>query len=341
TILRAKLYSGLSGCTASQYLMKPSVIFLPSRMVSLESVIWTMRAITPSSRLRVIQSSWPSGPATNPSTVICTCSLSLRVAIKNVLVVGLTYASNQPSRNRQGAFAHESATWGLHLEGSAGMICNITVAYPSTASNLVAEESTHGSQHRNAQRHEEHRSDRKTGRAPRPTHARVARPHERGRVWHLVPRKTRWRVYRGQPGPGPAQHTGLRARDAGNAGRAHRSGTVLLVSLAPLRRRPRRGLLGRAHDAGRVHARGNGRRHRPHDRRVRIRSTPARPSRRGVPHERQRLDRADQAAREVCRVKAAPRRCSPRWATRLGSACWDACRHAVRCRLLVSVKGPG
>src|SRR2546426_5552705 len=59
--------------------MKPSVIFLPSRMVSHESVSWTMRAITPSSRLRVIQSSWPSGPATNPSTVICTCSLSLRI----------------------------------------------------------------------------------------------------------------------------------------------------------------------------------------------------------------------------------------------------------------------
>src|SRR2546430_13523711 len=58
------MYSGLSGFTASQYLMKPSVIFLPSRMVSLESVIWTMRAITPSSRLRVIQSSCPSGPAT-------------------------------------------------------------------------------------------------------------------------------------------------------------------------------------------------------------------------------------------------------------------------------------
>src|SRR2546426_11211486 len=100
TILRANTYSGLSGCTASQYLMKPSVIFLPSRMVSLESVISTMRAITPSSRLRVIQSSWPSGPPTNPSTVICTCSLSFRDAIKDVLVVGLTYASNQLSRNR-------------------------------------------------------------------------------------------------------------------------------------------------------------------------------------------------------------------------------------------------
>src|SRR5436309_9205896 len=37
--------------------MNPAVIPLPSRMVSLESVSWTMRAITPSSRLRVIQSS--------------------------------------------------------------------------------------------------------------------------------------------------------------------------------------------------------------------------------------------------------------------------------------------
>src|SRR5881396_3507645 len=51
------------------------------------------------------------------------------------------------------------------------MICNIPVAYPNTALNLVAEESTHGSQHRNAQRHEAHRSHRKTGRAPRPTNA--------------------------------------------------------------------------------------------------------------------------------------------------------------------------
>src|SRR5439155_9077649 len=60
-------------------------------MVSLVSVSWVMRAITPSSRLRVIQSSWPSGPATKPSTVICTCSLSFRIAIRDVLVVDLTY----------------------------------------------------------------------------------------------------------------------------------------------------------------------------------------------------------------------------------------------------------
>src|SRR5256885_8637421 len=39
-----------------------------------------------------------------------------------------------------------------------------------------------------------HRSYRKTGRAPSPPHARMARPHERGRVWHLVPGKTRKRV---------------------------------------------------------------------------------------------------------------------------------------------------
>src|SRR5207245_2093058 len=51
--------------------MNPAVIPLPSRMVSLESVSWTMRAITPSSRLRVIQSRWPSGPATHPSRVAC------------------------------------------------------------------------------------------------------------------------------------------------------------------------------------------------------------------------------------------------------------------------------
>src|SRR6266545_8309529 len=82
--------------------MKPSVIFLPSRMVSLESVIWTIRAIAPSSRLRVIQSSWPSGPATNPSTVICTCSLSFRIAIKECPGGWSTYASNQLLRNRHG-----------------------------------------------------------------------------------------------------------------------------------------------------------------------------------------------------------------------------------------------
>src|SRR5947208_342159 len=101
----------------------------------------------------------------------------------------------------------ESATWGLHLKGRTGMICNIPVAYPNTALNLVAEESTHGSQHRHAHRHEEHRSHRKTGGAPRPTHPRVARPHERGRVWHLVPGKTRKRVRRGQAGARPAAHT--------------------------------------------------------------------------------------------------------------------------------------
>src|SRR5207253_9562028 len=88
----------------------------------------------------------------------------------------------------------ESVTWGLHLKRRAGMICNIAVAYQNTALNLVAEESTDGSQHRNAQRHEEHRSDRKTGGAPRAPYARVARPEERGRAWHLVPGQTRRRV---------------------------------------------------------------------------------------------------------------------------------------------------
>src|ERR1043166_6773654 len=106
TILRAKPYSGLSGCTASQYLMKPSVMPRPSRMVSLESVIWTMRPITPSSRLRVIQSSCPSGPATNPSTVISTCTLVLRMP-EPALVVGLTHAANQPPRNRLGRTRRE------------------------------------------------------------------------------------------------------------------------------------------------------------------------------------------------------------------------------------------
>ncbi len=39
----------------------------------------------PGGNLQMPESSWPSGPATNPSTVICTCSLSLRIAIKECL----------------------------------------------------------------------------------------------------------------------------------------------------------------------------------------------------------------------------------------------------------------
>src|SRR6266571_8377679 len=120
-------------------------------------------------------------------------------------------------------FAQESATLGLHLRTWAGIIRNTNVAYLVNAFYLVMEESIDGC-HANTQRHDEHRSDRKTSRAPRPTYARVARPHERGGVWHLVPGQARGRVYRGQAGPGPAQHTGLRACDAGNAGRAHRPG---------------------------------------------------------------------------------------------------------------------
>src|SRR5438034_11656860 len=84
----------------------------------------------------------------------------------------------------------ESATSGLHLKGVPGIIRNTNVAYLVNASYLVMEESIDGCQNANTQRHGEHRSDRKTGRAPSPTYARVARPHERGRVWHLVPRKT-------------------------------------------------------------------------------------------------------------------------------------------------------
>src|SRR5882762_5837888 len=229
--------------------MNPAVIFLPSRMVSLESVIWTMRAITPSSRLRVIQSSWPSGPATNPSTVICTCSLSFRVAI----------------RECPGSWSHlcvestipESTFWGLLLRAS---LCdptqrkrNVGVAFKGTCwydtqhnccmstngpSTWLRRKSTHGGQSPSAQRHDEHRSDRKTGRAPRPTYAGVERPHQRGRVWNLVPRQTRGRIRRWQADPRQDGHPGLRACDPGTTGRAHRCGAVLLVSLAPLRRRP-------------------------------------------------------------------------------------------------------
>src|SRR2546430_12483420 len=121
---------------------------------------------------------------------------------------------------------------------AAGIIRNTNVAYFGNASYPVTEESIDGHQDANAQRHAEHRSDRKTGRAPRPTYPRVARPHERGRVWSLVPGKARGRVYRGQAGPGQAQHTRLRACDPGNARRAHRPGALLPVSLAPLCRLP-------------------------------------------------------------------------------------------------------
>src|SRR6266704_6378120 len=101
-------------------------------------------------------------------------------------------------------FAQESATLGLHLKAWAGIIRNTNVAYLVNAFYLVMEESIDGCQNGNTQRHREHRSDRKTGRAPRPTYARVARPHERGRVRHLVPGQARGRVYRGQAGPGQA-----------------------------------------------------------------------------------------------------------------------------------------
>src|SRR5439155_2495353 len=95
-----------------------------------------------------------------------------------------------------------SATWGLHLRGVVGIIRNTDVAYQTTAFLPGSEASTHGSQDPSARGHGEHRSDRKTGRAPRLTHARVARPHERGRVWRMVPGQARGRVYRGRVGSG-------------------------------------------------------------------------------------------------------------------------------------------
>src|SRR3989442_5928883 len=97
----------------------------------------------------------------------------------------------------------ESATSGLHLKGVPGIIRNTIVAYLVAALYLVMEESIDGCHNANTQRHGEHRSDRKTRRAPRPTYARVARPHERGSAWHLAPRQTRDRVYRGPARPVP------------------------------------------------------------------------------------------------------------------------------------------
>src|SRR5262249_31191984 len=60
-----------------------------------------MKAMSLSSISIVIQSSTFSGPATNPSTVLCICSLSFRMAVFSSFDVGLVAnASNEGRRNR-------------------------------------------------------------------------------------------------------------------------------------------------------------------------------------------------------------------------------------------------
>src|SRR6266513_4542684 len=57
-----------------------------------------MNARSFSSIAKVIQSSCPSGPATKPSTDICTCSLSFFIVLSEDLV---SYTSNENRPNRQ------------------------------------------------------------------------------------------------------------------------------------------------------------------------------------------------------------------------------------------------
>src|SRR5256885_488720 len=102
----------------------------------------------------------------------------------------------------------------------------------------------------------QHGPYRETRRAARAAFARVAGALECERVRHLVPHEPRRRVRRGQDGPGNGDHSRLRALEGRNAGRTDRARAVFLVSLAPLSERSHGGLLSRAHDTGRVHARG-------------------------------------------------------------------------------------
>src|SRR3989442_10895341 len=105
-------------------------------------------------------------------------------------------------------------------------------------------------------------------RAPRTRVWRALTNAEEFGAWFRV--KLEGSFTEGRPVRGRLSIPGYEHVTLENPGRAHRPRAVLLVSLAPLRRRPRRGLLGRAHNAGRVPSRGNRRRHRAHDCRVRV-----------------------------------------------------------------------
>ena len=77
-ILLANAFQGSSGLfiTSNQKEMKTSVIFRPRRMVSTDSVILLSYFRSSSSKSPTIQSISPFGPAMQPSTDICTCSLN-------------------------------------------------------------------------------------------------------------------------------------------------------------------------------------------------------------------------------------------------------------------------
>ena len=77
---------------------------------------------------------------------------------------------------------------------------------------------------------------------------RVVLRAPRSRVWRALTNAEEFSTWfrinlegaiaEGSAGPGQAHLQGLRAHHGGNAGRAHRAGAVLLVSLAPLRPDP-------------------------------------------------------------------------------------------------------
>jgi len=102
TILRAKEYSGL--CAAQPPVLDEPVGHPSAEQDGIARVGDLDDAPNhASSRLRVIQSSCPSGPATNPSTVICTWSLSLRIVAMSECPVSwshLCVESGTPNRHR-------------------------------------------------------------------------------------------------------------------------------------------------------------------------------------------------------------------------------------------------
>src|SRR6478609_9254266 len=115
-----------------------------------------------------------------------------------------SYEPNPPEQKRNIGVAFKNSPWYYTQHNS----CISTNGFLT-----LAEESTHGNQHRSAQRNEEHRSDRTTRGPPCATYARVARHRQRGRVWNLVPDEARGRVYRGQTDQGHDHGAGLRAFD--------------------------------------------------------------------------------------------------------------------------------
>src|SRR6266478_394528 len=71
TIFFANGVSGFLSSAFSQYFIKPSASFLPSKIVSEESKLALRNSINSSSGFQVIQSFSPFGPPTYPFMVIC------------------------------------------------------------------------------------------------------------------------------------------------------------------------------------------------------------------------------------------------------------------------------